>query len=62
MYDRLTNHWHLNNLLWVWGPFNPVDAQYYDAPHVDIGGFDLYTGNQSDDGWLTQNNALKAAV
>jgi hypothetical protein len=62
MYDRFTNYYHLNNLLWVWGPFNPVDAAYYPAQYCDIGGFDFYTGNKFDGAWVGQNNALASIM
>jgi hypothetical protein len=58
MYDLFTNQYHLDNLLWVWGPFNTVDAQYYPAQYCDVGGFDFYTGNKTDGAWVGQNSAL----
>jgi mannan endo-1,4-beta-mannosidase len=52
MYDRYTNYFHLNNLLWVWGanglrdiPFDEARdyKDYYPgAAYVDILGADIY--------------------
>jgi len=52
MYDRYTNHFHLNNLIWVWGangirdiPFDEAYSykDYYPgAEYVDILGADVY--------------------
>ncbi|MDP9077191.1 MAG: glycoside hydrolase family 26 protein [Bacteroidota bacterium] len=52
MYDRYTNYFHLNNLLWVWGANGLRDIPYdeaYDykdyypgANYVDILGADVY--------------------
>ncbi|HVW96203.1 MAG TPA: glycosyl hydrolase [Mucilaginibacter sp.] len=52
MYDRYTNHFHLNNLLWVWGanglrdiPFDEAydyKDYYPGANYVDILGADIY--------------------
>jgi mannan endo-1,4-beta-mannosidase len=52
MYDRYVNHFHLNNLLWVWGangirdiPFDEAYSykDYYPgANYVDILGADVY--------------------
>jgi mannan endo-1,4-beta-mannosidase len=52
MYDRYVNHFHLNNLLWVWGANGPRDIpgdQAYDYAdfypggyYVDILGADVY--------------------
>jgi mannan endo-1,4-beta-mannosidase len=52
MYDRYVNHFHLNNLLWVWGanaprdiPGDEADAykNYYPgAAYVDVLGADVY--------------------
>jgi len=52
MYDRYTNHHHLNNLIWVWGANGPRDipkdqayayADFYPgADYVDILGTDVY--------------------
>ncbi len=52
MYDRYVNHFHLNNLLWVWGANGPRDISGDEAyPHkdfypgkdyVDVLGADVY--------------------
>ncbi len=52
MYDRYTNHFHLNNLIWVWGANGPRDIpgdeayaykDYYPGDnYVDILGADVY--------------------
>lgn len=48
MYDRLTNHHGLNNLIWVW---NSIAADWYPNPDtVDILSADVYaTGNGVSD-------------
>lgn len=52
MYDRYTNHFHLNNLIWVWGANGPRDIPadeayaykdfYPGSNYVDILGTDVY--------------------
>jgi mannan endo-1,4-beta-mannosidase len=52
MYDRYVNHFHLNNLIWVWGANGPRDIPgdeafaykdfYPGANYVDILGTDVY--------------------
>ena len=52
MYDRYVNHFHLNNLIWVWGANGPRDIPgdeayaykdfYPGASYVDILGTDVY--------------------
>jgi mannan endo-1,4-beta-mannosidase len=42
MYDRYTNHFHLNNLLWVWGANGPRDIPGDEAYAYK----DFYPGNQ----------------
>jgi mannan endo-1,4-beta-mannosidase len=52
MYDRYTNHFHLNNLIWVWGANGPRDIpgdeayaykDYYPGNnYVDVLGADVY--------------------
>lgn len=42
IYDRLTNHHHLNNLLWVWS--TPETEWYPGNDSVDIIGHDSYPG------------------
>mgnify|MGYP002715357646 CR=1 FL=1 len=49
MYDRYTNHWGLNNLIWVWNVDRPADAdlsQYYPGhEYVDILSMDIYNND-----------------
>ncbi len=52
MYDRYVNHFHLDNLLWVWGANGPRDIPadeaypykdfYPGADYVDVLGADVY--------------------
>lgn len=43
LYDRLTHHHGLNNLIWVW---NGQDALWYPGDeYVDIMGYDIYANN-----------------
>ena len=52
MYDRFTNHFHLNNLIWVWGANGPRDIPgdeayaykdfYPGSDYVDMLGADVY--------------------
>lgn len=42
MYDRLTNHHQLHNLIWVWSEPNP--SWYPGNAKVDIVGYDSYPG------------------
>ena len=43
MYDRMTNHHQLNNLIWVW---NSVAGDWYPGDeYVDIVSYDSYPGN-----------------
>lgn len=52
MYDRYVNHFHLNNLLWVWGANGPRDIPgdeaypykdfYPGKDYVDVLGTDIY--------------------
>lgn len=58
MYDRLTNRFGLNNLIWVWSPNNAVNAAYYLPEFVDVGGVDLYTSRRDDGRWRTQDATL----
>ncbi len=40
MYDKFTNEYKLNNLIWVW---NGIEAKYYPGDeYVDISGLDWY--------------------
>ncbi|MBR6898194.1 MAG: beta-mannosidase [Lachnospiraceae bacterium] len=46
LYDKLTNEYGLNNLIWLW---NGQDADWYPGDeYVDIIGEDIYPGNQVD--------------
>lgn len=48
MYDRLTNHHGLNNLIWVW---NSVSADWYPGDDVvDILAYDSYPSVTGDHG------------
>ena len=52
MYDRYVNHFHLNNLLWVWGANGPRDIPgdeaypykdfYPGSNYIDVLGADVY--------------------
>jgi len=52
MYDRYTNHFHINNLIWVWGANGPRDIPgdeayaykdfYPGSDYVDVLGADVY--------------------
>ena len=45
LYDRLTHHHELNNLIWVY-THEPDAAEWYPGDDVvDIAGIDIYTGN-----------------
>ncbi len=43
LYDRLTNHHKLHNLIWVWS--EPKSSWYPGSEKVDIVGYDSYPGN-----------------
>ncbi len=48
MYDRYTNHWDLDNLIWALGFTSSVPAQWYPGDeYVDIAGADTYVENDS---------------
>ncbi len=55
MYDRLTNHHQLNNLIWIWTITQMEDADEWYPGHetVDIVGADVYQNNP-------QHNSYKA--
>ena len=45
MYDRYTNHFGLNNLIWVFGYTSTADDEWYPGDsYVDVGGCDGYDG------------------
>jgi mannan endo-1,4-beta-mannosidase len=58
LYDRLTNYWGLNNLIWVWSPSSAVNAACYQPDLVDAGGVDHYTHSRHDNRWITQDAML----
>ncbi|MGV3559360.1 glycosyl hydrolase [Larkinella arboricola] len=44
LYDRLTNHHQLHNLIWVYGGTDSMNPDWYPGdPYVDIVGLDVYT-------------------
>lgn len=47
MYDRITNHHNINNLIWVWS--TPEPDWYPGNQRVDILGYDSYPGNYNYD-------------
>lgn len=51
MYDRLTTHWGLNNLIWVWAPSSDPDTNYYSSQYTDLGGTDYYSASYTDGHW-----------
>lgn len=61
LYDRLVNHHHLNNLIWVWTA--QVETEYYDRmvasypgnDMVDIVCTDLYYDNHTSQKWAYDN-------
>ena len=49
MYDRLTNHHQLHNLIWVYAGTQSAGADWYPGDaYVDIAGLDLYVDAQSN--------------
>lgn len=45
MYDRYTNHWKLNNLIWVYGYSHKISKDWYVGDeYVDVVGADCYDG------------------
>lgn len=44
MYDKFTNEYGLNNLIWVWNAQNP--DWYPGDEYVDIMGYDCYPAEQ----------------
>ena len=58
LYDRLTNHYGLNNLIWVW---NGQSAAWYPGDDVvDIVSFDIYDGSQNYESQIGTYNQAKA--
>ena len=62
MFDRMTNHHKLNNLIWVWTT-QGNDADWYPGDeYVDIVGRDLYPDKNIHDSQLAEFNKVKAIV
>jgi mannan endo-1,4-beta-mannosidase len=58
LYDRLTNHYGLNNLIWVW---NGQSAAWYPGDaYVDIVSHDIYDGNRNYESQASVYNMAKA--
>lgn len=62
MFDRMTNHHKLNNLIWVWTT-QGNDADWYPGDeYVDIVGRDLYPGENVHDSQLAEFIKAKAST
>ena len=62
MFDRMTNHHKLNNLIWVW-TLQGNDADWYPGDeYVDLVGRDLYPEKDIHDSQLVEFNKVKAIV
>jgi len=61
MYDRLVNHWGLNNLIWVWTTNTNSDALdwYPGDNYVDIIGMDIYPGDNQHSSQYFEFNKVK---
>jgi mannan endo-1,4-beta-mannosidase len=61
MYDRLVNHWGLNNLIWVWTTNTNADALdwYPGDNYVDIIGMDIYPGENQHGSQYFEFNRVK---
>lgn len=60
MYDRMTNHHELNNLIWVW---NSIDPNWYPGDStVDIVSADLYPSAGDHSRQTDSYNSLKSLV
>ncbi len=58
LYDRLTNYYGLNNLIWVW---NGQSAAWYPGDnYVDIVSFDIYDGSQNYESQIGTYNQASA--
>ncbi len=56
MYDRMTNHHQLNNLIWVW---NSKSKDWYPGDeYVDVASFDSYPGSYNYSPMSAQYNEL----
>lgn len=62
MFDRMTNHHKLNNLIWVWTT-QGNDADWYPGDdYVDIVGRDIYPGENMHDSQLAEFNKVKSST
>lgn len=66
MFERLTEHHGLDNLIWVWSGAQKGSAEkfrrYFPAQYVDIGGVDIYRTSRDADAFTTRYSwAQKAA-
>lgn len=62
MFDRMTNHHKLNNLIWVWTTQgNDVDW-YPGDDYVDIVGRDIYPGENMHDSQWAEFNKVKSST
>jgi mannan endo-1,4-beta-mannosidase len=61
MYDRMVNHWGLNNLIWVWTTNTNTDALdwYPGDNYVDIIGMDIYPGENQHSSQYYEFNRVK---
>jgi mannan endo-1,4-beta-mannosidase len=58
LYDRLTNYYGLNNLIWVW---NGQSAAWYPGDaYVDISSVDIYDGAQNYESQVSAYNLTKS--
>lgn len=72
MYDRYVNHFHLNNLIWVWGANGPRDIPgdeayaykdfYPGAEYVDILGSDVYHNDYEQKDYNELLNLAKGKI
>lgn len=62
MFDRMTNHHGLNNLIWVW-TIQGNDPDWYPGDdYVDIVGTDIYPETNIHDSQIVQFNKIKSIV
>lgn len=57
LYDRLTNYYGLNNLIWVWN--GQSGAWYPGDNYVDIVSYDIYDGSQNYESQIDVYNQAK---
>lgn len=64
MYDRLTRHHQLDNLLWVWSAAMLGDdyAAYLPLDYVDVAGIDLYYPSRADQGFAERAAQIEEAA